>query len=560
MHYVSSPYEYSELEYLRRRRIQQNVKVGNSRENLFPMPSCIQLCSNWKLWAVLTTLASIICIIFIVIWINWNRSHSGYVWGDEGPLGPEQPPAICYKCNNYAHIMDGRELNSNVDIEHGDAGGAEIGGALGVAVEIEDPRQELCQEFVNQTALAETQAPDNDDCGDSLYNGCFKMVTKAYRMTSNIGHELLSVTIVTRNCVEIPKTIPAQTKENVTQIIQGHNDTPLTSFGEHQAAEVGKSLSNLQIDKIFTSDLRRCLCTAQAIQKAYVEKSISLTESQLMRERNFGLNNGKSRSEVHDFIALAKASHRGCEMWREIQGECGHQIFWRAVSFFFELCEFAAMQSTKVEPDFFTENSPENSSLPVLLPLYQAPVPQAFKLCQNQHQQTNYKGHFVLVSHGQWIREFNYILYALSEKKIGFPLHRQMVAVLSNCQFNQFGVAVDYGKLSTRISHIRNTMESTIKNKTNPHNVRFCPFDLSNLAQDLPIFTVCYHARVDADSVKGGTTSSPPVVVATRKEEEEAKNVEKSNMVAAAAAAGSGVETLYFAREDDEYAGLPEVK
>ncbi|VDO01207.1 unnamed protein product [Rodentolepis nana] len=352
----------------------------------------------------------------------------------------------------------------------------------------------------------------------------------------------------------------AQTKENVSQIIQGQNDTLLTPFGEHQAAEVGTSLSNLQIDQIFTSDLMRCLCTAKAIQKAYTKKTVPLTESHLMRERNFGLNNGKPRSEVHDFIALAKASHRGCEMWREVQGECGHQIFWRAVSFFFELCEFASMQTTKMEPDFFAENSPGNCSLPVLLPLYQAPVPQAFNLCENHHQQTNYKGHFVLVSHGQWIREFNYIIYALSEKTRGFPLHRDMVAVLSNCQFNQFGVAVDYEKLSTRISHIRTTMESTLRDKKKAHNVRFCPFDLTDLAQDLPIFTVCYHARVDADSVKEGTTSAPPVVVATRKEEEEAKKVEKSNMIAAAAAAGSGVETLYFAREDDEYAGLPEVK
>ncbi|VDO14474.1 unnamed protein product [Rodentolepis nana] len=204
----SFPYEDSELEYLRRRRVQRHAKADYSRENLFPMPSCIRLCSNWKFWVVLISLACIICIIFIVIWINWTRSRSGNVWGDEGPLGPEQPPAVCYKCSNYAHIMDGRELNSNIDIERGEGGGAEVGGALGIAVEIEGPRQELCQEVVNRTALAETQVLSNDDCGDSLYNGCFKMITKTYRMTSNIGHELLSVTIVTRNCVEIPKGFP----------------------------------------------------------------------------------------------------------------------------------------------------------------------------------------------------------------------------------------------------------------------------------------------------------------------------------------------------------------
>ncbi|VUZ56894.1 unnamed protein product [Hymenolepis diminuta] len=363
----------------------------------------------------------------------------------------------------------------------------------------------------------------------------------------------------------------AQTMENITQIIQGHNDTFLTPFGEQQAAEVGKSLSNLQIDQIFTSDLRRCSCTAKAIQKAYTRKPVPLTESKLMRERNFGLNNGKPRSEIHEFIAVAKASHRGCQMWREAQGECGHQIFWRAVNFFFELCEFAAMQSNKTEPNFSAENPLKDYSLPVFLPLHQVPLPQAFKPFQNQHrngvnnttnclQQVGYKGHFVLVSHGQWIREFSYILYALAEKTRGFPLHRQMVAVLGNCQFNQFGTVVDYEKLSARIACIRSAIESALREKERVKNARFCPYDLTDLAEDLPISSVCYHSRVDADSVKEGIVSAPPVVVATGKQSEEEKNMEKSEMAIAPAAAGSGVETLYFAREDDEYAGLPEVK
>lgn len=135
-----------------------------------------------------------------------------------------------------------------------------------------------------------------------------------------------------------------------------------------------------------------------------------------------------------------------------------------------------------------------------------------------------------------------------------------MVAVLGNCQFNQFGTVVDYEKLSVRIAYIRAAIESALKDKERAKNARFCPYDLTDLAEDLPISSVCYHARVDADSVKGGIVSAPPVVVATGKQSEEAKNMEKSEMAIAPAAAGSGVETLYFAREDDEYAGLPEVK
>ena len=174
------------------------------------MPRCNTAQSSaWKFWAVALSLAIIICFIGIALWVAWARSNSGLGSNvDDKPQGPELPPAICYKCNNYAYIMDGRELNSNTDVERGDGGAIEVGGALGVAVDIDDPREGLCQEFVNRTALAETQSPADDDCGDSLYNGCFKMVTKSYRLTSNIGREQLSVTIVTRNCVEIPRSIP----------------------------------------------------------------------------------------------------------------------------------------------------------------------------------------------------------------------------------------------------------------------------------------------------------------------------------------------------------------
>ena len=162
-----------------------------------------------KFWAVALSLIIIICFIGIDLWVAWTRSSSGLGNNDDDqPQGPELPPAICYKCNNYAYIMDGRELNSNTDLERGEGGAVEVGGALGVAVDIEEPIEVLCQEFVNRTALAETQSPVDDDCGDSRYNGCFKMVTKSYRLTSNVGREQLSVTIVTRNCVEIPPSIP----------------------------------------------------------------------------------------------------------------------------------------------------------------------------------------------------------------------------------------------------------------------------------------------------------------------------------------------------------------
>ncbi|VDM33170.1 unnamed protein product [Hydatigera taeniaeformis] len=377
----------------------------------------------------------------------------------------------------------------------------------------------------------------------------------------------------------------------------GHLDTELTELGEIQATNLGDSLKNLQIDGIFTSDLKRASYTGEAIQRSYKRKPIPLFTNPLMRERNFGLNNGRPRSKVHEFIAETKSNHMGCQMWREYQGECSHQvgsmfrinlmqclrlqfhlrfysvsweiwaihndyqIFWRALNFFFDLCEFAANQPTKPTPDFGSIGSVERftgtdiSPLPILLPIHQPPVSQAFAFSRRQprnkcasssteeisHEIMDYAGHFILVSHGQWIREFNHILYAFSEHSLGFPAQRQMLAVLENCQFNQFGVAVHCKQLATRATRLRAAVGSALKAARDCRS-HSCPYDLGHFADPLPIDTVCYHARVDAHTVKGSITTAPAV-----------ETVEEKPAVSAC----SGTETLFFAREDDEYAGLP---
>ncbi|KAM7537742.1 hypothetical protein Aperf_G00000066059 [Anoplocephala perfoliata] len=382
----------------------------------------------------------------------------------------------------------------------------------------------------------------------------------------------------TYDCFSLPLISRSETEKHFAPYFS-HNDTPLAPVGEKQASEVGESLKNLQIDQIFSSDLKRSSNTAKAIQEAYTRESLSIIENRLMRERNFGLNNGKPRSEIHEFIDKAKSSSRGCQMWREVQGECGHQIFWRAVNFFFELCDFAASHSDITEPNFPTlcsiETTSEELPLPILLPLRQLPVPRVFKsnyvlhencpsgspiFVSGQQQSSvkpmGYKGHYVLVSHGQWIREFSYILYALAEQTYGFPTHGQMVAVLNNCQFNQFGIAIDYERLTARVSSMRAAVESALNDESEKKRAHYCAYDLAGLVDDLPITTVCYHTRVDAKTVKGAATSAPPAVVVSKGIKSKKSAVPPTTIVSA----GSGVETLYFAREDDEYAGLPEVK
>lgn len=80
-----------------------------------------------------------------------------------------------------------------------------------------------------------------------------------------------------------------------------------------------------------------------------------------------------------------------------------------------------------------------------------------------------------------------------------------------------------------------------------------CPYELESFGERLPMSTVCYHARLDAETVQGHMTTAPEPEL----RKQAATNYKQENV---APTAGSGAEMLYFAREDDEYAGLPTAK
>lgn len=56
-----------------------------------------------------------------------------------------------------------------------------------------------------------------------------------------------------------------QTKANQGGVIQGHLDVPLAETGRKEAELVGKALSVVKLDAVYTSDLSRARETAQAI-------------------------------------------------------------------------------------------------------------------------------------------------------------------------------------------------------------------------------------------------------------------------------------------------------
>ncbi len=86
-----------------------------------------------------------------------------------------------------------------------------------------------------------------------------------------------------------------ETIENVNKILQGWNDTNLNKNGIQQAKQLAKRLKDINIDLIYSSDLKRAFNTAQEISKFH---NCPLIKDKRMREINFGEWNGYKRKEL----------------------------------------------------------------------------------------------------------------------------------------------------------------------------------------------------------------------------------------------------------------------
>jgi broad specificity phosphatase PhoE len=77
--------------------------------------------------------------------------------------------------------------------------------------------------------------------------------------------------------------------------VKGWADSNLTLEGERSAEKLGLLLEDKGIEIIYTSDLGRCVETSKIINKFL---KLEIVESKELRERNFGLFNGKPKEEI----------------------------------------------------------------------------------------------------------------------------------------------------------------------------------------------------------------------------------------------------------------------
>ena len=87
-----------------------------------------------------------------------------------------------------------------------------------------------------------------------------------------------------------------ETKENEERILMGHHHGILTEKGKEQAKATALSLKGYKLDQIYSSDLNRCVDTAEFIKEYHPDTPVTFTHE--LRERNLGNLQGKKSASV----------------------------------------------------------------------------------------------------------------------------------------------------------------------------------------------------------------------------------------------------------------------
>ena len=124
-----------------------------------------------------------------------------------------------------------------------------------------------------------------------------------------------------------------ETDWNRDGIWQGHGDPPLNDLGRQQAMELAARLADVEIDALYSSDLRRAYETAQIVGAA---KGLDITAEPDLREIDIGVWSGLTRAQIeerfpdmerHDGEASDAFDTRAVGVLRRIAGaHDGHQV------------------------------------------------------------------------------------------------------------------------------------------------------------------------------------------------------------------------------------------
>ena len=92
-----------------------------------------------------------------------------------------------------------------------------------------------------------------------------------------------------------------ETEENVAGILIGQHHGILTEKGKGQAKETASILKDKEFSHIYSSDLNRCIETAEIIKEFHPNTPLTFTKE--LRERNLGILQGQKTKEI-DWIKM----------------------------------------------------------------------------------------------------------------------------------------------------------------------------------------------------------------------------------------------------------------
>ena len=110
-----------------------------------------------------------------------------------------------------------------------------------------------------------------------------------------------------------------QTEENLKGTYYGALDCGLTELGVNQAKALGEKLKNIKFDKVYCSDLKRAGDTLK-----HINESTNIIIDERIRERNFGIFEGKTYKEIEEEFAEECLAWN--ENWKEYRPQCGESF------------------------------------------------------------------------------------------------------------------------------------------------------------------------------------------------------------------------------------------
>ncbi len=120
-----------------------------------------------------------------------------------------------------------------------------------------------------------------------------------------------------------------ETDSNLNRVIMGHSNIPLNERGQEQAELVAQRLLPERINFAYSSDLERAVRTADVILRYH--PSVSRIPTPLLREKSYGVDEGKSQDEVQKMI---QSSTFPFQEYKSKDGESYLELQQRAIQFY----------------------------------------------------------------------------------------------------------------------------------------------------------------------------------------------------------------------------------